>query len=299
LRIHAFGGALVNARFPETGENLATLIRDFGVTQLSASPWQLRRLLQSEGLSSLRSSPLRALVLAGAIVAPEDIRASREKITPNVYVIYGSSEFGMMACLRPEDTDLVAGKVGKLLPGIEGQAVDDNDAPLSVGKIGKLRFRRPGMVQGYVGNEEATALHFRHGWFYPGDVGLIDADDAVTVKGRVDDIINVGGGKVAPEDIEPVLKRHPDIEDAALVGVPDPMSGERAVAFVVARRNIATKDFYDFLAMRISATELPNEIVSVPGIPRNPEGKILRDRLRDIYFMRLAKRTGPESKSGS
>ncbi len=297
FRTHVFGGALVNASFPETGQELAALINDFGVTQLTGSPWQLRRLLQSEGLASLRLPPLRVLSVAGAMVSPEEIRASREMITPNVYVDYGSNEIGMIACLRPEDPADTAGKVGKLISGIEGQAVDDDNAPLPAGEIGKLRFRTRGMVQSYAGNEEATAHHFRESWFYPGDLGLIDAEGCVSLKGRVDDIINYGGTKVVPADIEPALKRHPDVVDAALVGVPDPMAGQRAIAFVVLRRVLSKKDLYNFWATWINAAELPSEVISVPEIPRNPEGKILRDHLREAYFARLSMRTGPESKS--
>jgi acyl-coenzyme A synthetase/AMP-(fatty) acid ligase len=295
FRIHVFGGALVNAPFPETGQALATLINDFGVTQLTGSPWQLRRLMQSKDLANLRLPPLRVLSLAGAMIFPEEVRAARETITPNVYVDYGSNEIGMIACLRPEDPADMPGKVGRLIPGVEGQAVDDDDAPLPAGEIGTLRFRASGMVQGYAGNEEATARHFRGGWFYPGDIGLIDAEGCVTLKGRVDDIINYGGVKVVPADIEPALKRHPDIVDVALVGVPDPMAGQRAVAFVVARRGLPKKELHDFWAMWVNPSELPRDVIFVAELPRNPEGKVLRDRLRESYLAGLPDPAGPET----
>src|SRR5579864_8461489 len=98
VRIHRVGGTLVNGNFPETREQLARLIHHFGVTQLAASPWQLRRLLHSEAPPGMRLPPLRVLSVGGASILPHEVLASRESITPNVYVTYGANEIGMLAC---------------------------------------------------------------------------------------------------------------------------------------------------------------------------------------------------------
>jgi acyl-coenzyme A synthetase/AMP-(fatty) acid ligase len=98
-----------------------------------------------------------------------------------------------------------------------------------------------------------------------------------------------------PADIEPALKRHPDIVDVALVGVPDPMAGQRAVAFVVARRALPKKELHDFWAMWVNPSELPRDVIFVAELPRNPEGKVLRDRLRESYLAGLPDPAGPET----
>jgi len=279
VRIHLVGGTFVNAPFPETRQQLASLIHSFGVTQLAASPWQLRRLLNSETPPGLRLPPLRVLSVGGAPVLPQEVLASRETITPNVYVTYGTNEIGMLACLRPEEPASMAGRVGKLISLVEAQAVDDDHTPMPSGTVGNLRFRAPWMSQGYVGNEAATRQSFRDGWFYSGDLGSIAADGYVVLRGRTDDIINYGGVKIAPSDIEPVLQQHPDVLDAAVVGVPDAMAGQVPIGFVVLRRPVSTADLGNFCAERLDGNQVPTHFVAVHEIPRSPEGKILRDRL--------------------
>lgn len=287
FRIHAVGGTFVNAPFPETKQELATLINDdLGITQLGATPWQIRRLLQSEMPAGVRLPALCGLQIAGAFISPREIQTIRKTITPNVYIDYGCNEMGKISVLGPEDP-VTAGSVGKLYPGMEGQAVDDEHKPLPSGTIGNLRFRSPWMPQAYVGNATATAQRFRDGWFYPGDVGSIDAAGYITLSGRTDDIINFGGIKISPADIEAVLEQHPDVVDAAVVGIPDPMSGQVVVAFVVLRRDIPRESLYNFCAERIDGNRIPTHFMSVREIARNPDGKIQRDRLRDDFLSQV------------
>ena len=161
VRIQLVGGTFVNAAFPETRQELANLIDNFGVTQLAASPWQLRRLLHSETPPGLRLRPLRVLSVGGAAILPQEVLACRATITPNVYVTYGSNEIGMIACLRPEDGATRAGRVGKPIASVAAQAVDDEHRPVPAGTVGNLRFRAAGMTQAYVGNAAATANSFQ------------------------------------------------------------------------------------------------------------------------------------------
>jgi len=290
FRIHVFGGALVNLPYPSTWQELSTLIERFGVTQLSGAPVHLRRLLNSQRPPDLRVPPLRVLSVAGAAITPSEIVAARETITPNVYVDYGSTEISMVACLRPEDPVGVPGSVGRLISGIEGQAVGERDEPLRCGDTGLLRFRAAWMAHGYVDNKAATDTRFRGGWFYPGDVGSVSADGFVTLKGRSDDTINFAGIKITPADIEPELKKHPAVLDAVLAGVEDPRFGELPVAFIVLRYNVPHRVLLDFWRKLIDGKELPEVVMAVGQIPRNPEGKVLRDRLRHLYLAQTSKR---------
>ena len=282
-----YGAVFVNERFPETREELARLASLAGVTQLSCSPWQARRLLKSDSPTGLDFAKLRVLCVMGAPVSPQELETLCSAITPNVYVSYGSNETGMLATLRPENRLIFPGKVGQINPGIEAQTVDDKGCILPPGASGQLRFRAPWFAQGYVGNEAASKQRFRDSWFYPGDQGEIDARGYLTLRGRSDDIINFGGTKIAPSDIEAVLVQHPDVIDAAVVGVPDPMSGELPVAFVVVRRNMPARELGKFCAGQIDGARLPPRYVSVSAIPHNPGGKVQRDRLRELYLERV------------
>ena len=139
------------------------------------------------------------------------------------------------------------------------------------------------LPRGYAGNIEATAECFRDGWFQTSDFGSFDAAGRLKLGGRIDDAINFGGAKIQPLDVERELEAHPAVADAALVGVRDAMAGEIPVAFVVLRRPISTAELRAFLADRLDQWQIPAALVAIGEIPRNPEGKILRGRLRDAY----------------
>jgi acyl-coenzyme A synthetase/AMP-(fatty) acid ligase len=283
LRIHAIGGAFVNTHAPETFEDLERLITESGATILVASPWQLRRVLSSDPPKRRRAPELNVLYVAGAFIAPHEIEAVRDAITRNTYVSYACTEVGLISLLGPADPVGPAGRVGRVVPGLRAHAVDDDHRPLAPGTVGRLGFRAPWIPDAYVANEKASAQYFHDGWFYPGDVGAVDAEGWLSLHGRSDDVINFGGVKLQPEAIEAVLAEHPDVEDAAVVGVPHPMAGGVPVALVVLRRTVAPETLMTLCQSRIDASRLPVAIVPVPRIIRSPDGKILRGRLLDEY----------------
>jgi acyl-coenzyme A synthetase/AMP-(fatty) acid ligase len=288
-RIHRVGGALVGANVPTGKEALVRLVRELGVTESQVSPYQLRTLLRSPPAPGGELAPLRALAAAGGFISPDEIRAARRTITPNFYADYGSNELGRIALLGPQDSPEPAGCVGRLCAGIEAEVVDDTGRPLPPGIEGALRFRAAWMPQGYAGNEQATAERFRDGWFYPGDIGSIDARGLLRVSGRTDEIINCGGLKISPSDLEAVLQQHPEVLDCAVVGVPHPESGQAPVAFVVLRRDVPGNELHDFCAGQVDRLRLPRTFVIVERIEHSAEGKILRDRLRTQYAALVAR----------
>ena len=289
FRNHAVGAAVVAALIPETRTELGALLARFGVTRMSASPWQIRRLLQSPE-PAVALPPLRDVLVVGAFISQAEIHAARAAISPNLAVIYGCNEVGLLATLRPgEDTS--GGCVGTMPPDVEGCVDDGRGGRLVPGEIGELGFRTARMCTEYVGNPQATRERFRDGWFFPGDVGSIDAQGRVYLRGRSQEVINYGGLKIWPEDIEAVIKEHPAIGDAALAGLPDAQSGEKPVAFLVPRVSVTGQPepaFFEnelrkFCAARLDATRIPVLFVTVAEIPRNEAGKIRRDALITAY----------------
>ncbi len=286
---HAAGAALVDEGFPDTRQRLAEAIEELGVTCVTSSPWQLRRLLASETPAGVRAPRLRFLNTAGAHVSPEEIRAAREEITTNFYVAYACTEAGKIAYLSPGDpADAPFARV----PGFEVEPVDERDRPLAAGQTGRLRVRAPWLPRGYAGDEAASAERFRDGWFYPGDLGCLDAAGRIALYGRSDDIVNYGGLKILPRDVEQALATHPEVVQAALVGVPDPMAGEVPVVFVVLRRPVPAGDLTAHCASRLDHGQVPRIFFGVPELPRNPEGKVLRERLRELYLAWRSQQAG-------
>jgi len=128
---------------------------------------------------------------------------------------YGATETGTIAFAPAQMIADVPGAVGFVTPGAEVEIVDASDNPLAAGKEGIVRTRTGQMVDGYVGNPEATARAFRNGWFYPGDTGSLTADGMLIIHGREASVLNIGGDKVRPELVEEALTSFPGVEQAA------------------------------------------------------------------------------------
>lgn len=285
VRALLLGATFANFPFPETRLELSTLVDRFKVTFIDSSPWQLRRLLASQ-TSSGHCIPLRLLGSIGAFVAPSDIRATRETLVANFHVGYGTTEIGLMGHLLPDDPPDAPLRI---VPGMEGQALDDGGLPLPAGQVGRLRFRAPWIPTAYANGELLQHEGFHDGWFVTSDMGSVDAQGRITLLGRTDEAINCGGTKIQPQEVEQVLATHPDVADAAVAGIPDAMAGEIAVAFLVLRRPIAMDAMLAYLTPRLEPHQIPAAIAGVESIPRNPEGKILREPLRALYAQLQAK----------
>ena len=283
LRMHVVGGAFINLPCPETREGLEALIHATGMTMLVTSPWQTRKLLASPAPGAPRAPRLKVLYLGGGAMAPAEIEAARALITPNVYMMYASSESGLIAMLPPGEAAGPAGNCGRLVPGVEGRVTDDAGGLVPPGTPGNLAFRAAWIPQRYAFNDRATAERFRDGWYYPGDIGTIDAGGRVTVLGRADDVINYGGVKIMPAETEAVLAEHPEVADAAIVGVSHAMAGAVPVALVVLRRPVDDEALAAYYRSRLDGSQVPVAFVRIPEIIRSADGKILRKAMIEKY----------------
>ena len=290
LRAHAVGAAFVAIPLGETRTALSSILTQYQVTQIALSPWQLRRLLQSPAPPQ-PLPPLRTVHLIGDFISAEELGVARALISPNVIIGYGCYEIGAATVLGAADPLPAYGCVGRLAPGMEARVTGAQGELLAPGETGELAYRAAWMCTGYPGSPEATRERFRDGWFYPGDIGSIDAAGFVTLRGRTQEVINYGGLKIWPGDIESILKQHPDVLDAALVGMPDAQAGQIPTAFLVPRTplnqqlgaSLSDEALRAFCATRIDASRIPPVFVAVAEIPRNESDKIMRDALIAAY----------------
>ncbi len=279
MRAHCIGAAYVRTSLPDNRNELAGLIASLGITTVITSPAPLRNLIHSPGAPL----ELRALRVGGAPISAREVQQARESLCRNTVITYGTNETGTLAMLRPEDPIGADGRVGRLVPDVQCEEVD-----------GELRFRVPFMAEGYVGNAAASDARFRDGWFYPGDLGSIDAEGFVTLRGRTTEVINRGGVKILPADIEAVLLAHPGVADAAVVGLAYGSHDEVPIAFVVVRPGATRGDVEAHCRQHIDFSRLPAAFVRMEAIPRNATGKVDRQALRNIPIekIRPAKRPG-------
>jgi acyl-CoA synthetase (AMP-forming)/AMP-acid ligase II len=174
-----------------------------------------------------------------------------------------------------------AGSVGRLVPGTEARIVDPatgEDVP--DGEAGELWVRGPQVMPGYLDDPGATAATIVDGWLRTGDIARVDADEVYWIVDRLKELIKYKGYQVAPAELEAVLLTHPDVLDAAVVGVPHAEGGEAPKAFVVTAHPLDAEALMTWVAERVAPYKKVRAVEFVAEIPRSPSGKILRRQLR-------------------
>ncbi len=221
---------------PYEPEELARAVNEHDITALFLVPTLLRRLLELPKASVPLMPGVRLLLSSGSSLYPEERRRIMRELCPNFFNFYSSSEGGGISLLRPEHPDEASLSVGQVVFGAEVQIIDENHKPVPPGTVGMIRYRGGAVANSYYRNPEESAVAFRDGWYYPGDVGRFDADGFLYLTGRVKDMIIRGGVNIYPAEIEQTLIAHSAVAEAAVVGWPSQERGEEVAAFVVSPR---------------------------------------------------------------
>lgn len=271
--------------FPAAGQahDLAKWLRVLRPTYLSVSPASLRAILDRLRLAAReRDRGSLRFVMCGAAYLPEELRlAAQSLLGVPILEFYGISEAGVMAANPVPPGRTKAGTVGLPAPG-ELRIVDAEGRPLPHGSAGQIALSGPGVMPGYVGCGDGD---FRDGWLLTGDLGRIDEDGYLTVVGRLKDVINRGGEKVFPYEIEKAMLEHPAVLEAAAFGVPHPRLGENVAAAAVLKPGsaVSEQELKRFLAARLAGFKLPRRIWFVASLPRGDTGKVQRGSLSRAY----------------
>jgi cyclohexanecarboxylate-CoA ligase/acyl-CoA synthetase len=197
---------------------------------------------------------------------------------------WGMTELQFGTCGRPGDPrDVRFNSVGRAMPGTELRIADADNRVVAAGNIGELQIRGCSVFSGYVGNDAANAEAFSaDGWFRTGDLAEMDGAGNVSLRGRTKDIINRGGVKFNPLEVETVIASHPAVAQVAVAPVPDPVLGERAACFVMLHGKAAF-DFDElirFLAERkIAKFMWPEQLEIVADMPMTPTRKVIKPEL--------------------
>ncbi|BBK38958.1 hypothetical protein STAQ_40360 [Allostella sp. ATCC 35155] len=277
LRALQCGGAVILPPPLQRPDDLAALARARGATWTAMTPAHLRELARAETAEPLLGA-MRILASTAALSVAER-RLVRARVSPNLIVGYGSNEVGTLTMAMGEDHEARPGTVGRLLPGVAGEAVGEDGRPLPPGETGELRFRSPDFPAAYFDAVPGQASRFADGWYYPGDVGAIDAEGYFFLRGRSDDVINVGGVKVYPADIEAALAAHPAVAEAAVVALPAGRSGAAPAAAVVLTAPASAADLHRHVVERLGAGRAPRRILVLPALPRTALDKVDRAAL--------------------
>ena len=286
FHVHGLGvglhGSLVTGAaatlHPFSPESVAAAI-DHGASMFFGVPTMYHRIAASAHLGAL--ARLRLAVSGSAPLAAELHEAIRVGSGQVVLERYGMTETVMLVS-NPYDGERRPGTVGFPLPGVELRL-----APRE-GGVAEIEVRGPNIIDGYLENPEATAASFTvDGWFRTGDLGTLDEDGYLTISGRAKELIITGGYNVYPREVEELLRTHPGVADAAVVGVPSQAWGETVAAFVVPLATVGssaeefTAELAQWCDARLVSYKRPRQWRVVPAIPRNALGKIQRHLLID------------------
>ncbi len=254
---------------------------------------RLLKAAQAEGVSLAGTE----VAISGAMALPHTLVVPFEEATGGYLVEgYGLSECSPVLMANPVADHRKPGTVGLPLPSTECRAVDPDDPTKEVpaGERGELLVRGPQVFQGYYGKPEETERVFVDGWFRTGDIVQIDDEGFVRIVDRIKELIITGGFNVAPTEVENALRQHPQIEDAAVVGLPNERSGEEVVAAIVLSPDAGDVDIEairDHTRSILTPYKVPRKLYIVDELPKSLIGKVLRREVRES----LLKLTQPDA----
>ena len=267
-------------------------LTEFRPTWYTAVPAVHRALLSEADREklSLQSCSLRVIRSASACLPASVLSELESRFGVPVIETYGMTEAASqiaantLALRKP-------GSVGKSA-GAEIAIMDNGGRRLAAGERGEIVLRGPTITRGYDGDIAGTEAAFRDGWFRTGDVGYLDQDGYLFIAGRIKDIINRGGQKIAPAEVEEVLLAHPDLLEAVVFSIPHRRLGEEVAAAIVPRpgRKVAPAKLRNFLIERLARFKIPSVIRIVREIPKGPNGKVRRSGLAAALSMTIEAR---------
>jgi long-chain acyl-CoA synthetase len=276
------GGLSVLIPDPRDMDGLVNTMKQYRFTALAGVNTLLSGLMRHPDFDSIDFSAVKGTIAGGAALVKEIADEWQRRTNSQIFEGYGLSETSSaLTCNSPENNQL--GTVGKPLISMEVKVVDEDSNTLAVGAEGELLVRGPQVLQGYWQRPEATAeVLDADGWFRTGDVAIIQQDGFIRIVDRLKDMVLVSGFNVYPNEIEDVVYTHPDIIEAAVVGVPDPKTGEAVKLFVVSTNpDLTEAEVRSFCREHLTAYKVPKTVEFQVELPKSNVGKILRRELRD------------------
>ena len=267
------------------------VVRDHGVTWYSAVPTLHQLLLARAEAGSGRpagAERLRFIRSCSASLPPQVMHDLEAAFGAPVLEAYGMTEAAHQMASNPLPP-------GARKPGSVGQGtdvrisiMDAGGRHLPQGERGEVVIQGPNVIRGYENNPEANATSFVDGWFRTGDQGFLDADGYLTLVGRLKELINRGGEKISPREIDEVLLAHPAVAEAVCFGVPHPTWGEEVAAAVVLREAATESDLLAYCKERLADYKRPKQIHITEAIPRTATGKIQRRVVAQAYSQKAS-----------
>ncbi|RFU63553.1 fatty acid--CoA ligase family protein [Peribacillus saganii] len=274
------GGTLVIVpRF--SPKEVFRIASEYEITLFAGVPTMYNFLYQYEEGTAEDLKSLRLCISGGASMPVALLNSFEKKFNVQISEGYGLSEASPVTCFNPLDRPRKPGSIGTSIIHVENRVVDELGEEVPVGQVGELVVKGPNVMKGYYKLPEETAAAIKDGWLYTGDLARMDDEGYFYIVDRKKDMVIVGGYNVYPREVEEVLYSHPDVVEAAVIGVPDPNQGETVHCFVVKKNDLLTEaELKAFCSEHLAKYKLPSQIDFLEELPKNTTGKILRRSLR-------------------
>jgi long-chain acyl-CoA synthetase len=227
-------------------------------------------------------SALRVCISGGAAMPVEVLRQFEDAFNCIVLEGYGLSETSPVASFNHPDRERKPGSIGTPIRGVEMRVVDASGAEVPQGEVGEIAIRGHNIMKGYLNKPEATAEAVSaDGWFRTGDIGRLDEDGYYYIVDRKKDLIIRGGYNIYPREIEEVLYEHPQVAEAAVIGMPHPELGEEVGAAVALKpgATVTPDELRGYVKSQVAAYKYPRRVWIVDALPKGPTGKILKSEI--------------------
>jgi long-chain acyl-CoA synthetase len=266
-------------------ERVLDLMARGRVTKLFAVPTLYVRLLGVKGLRK-KLGAVRYCFSAAASMAAEVVRQWKEQTDLEIFESYGMTESASQLTFNHYYRHVI-GSVGTPVLGAEIQIRDESGKQMGVGEKGEICIRARNIMKGYLDNPEANETAFWGGeWFRSGDIGIFDGDGYLYIVDRLKDMIITGGENVYSREVEEILYTRPEIQECAVIGLPDREWGERVTALLLLKpgEHLDKDTLHTYMKSRLPSFKVPKEYRKVNDFPRSPAGKILKRELKEQFL---------------
>jgi long-chain acyl-CoA synthetase len=274
------------------GEEAIDLVDRYGVSVTMMTPTMMADFLVAHKKRDRQPRRLRHLVYGSSPVVAERIREFAEAFPAvGLQQGYGLTETSpILTMLNPADHEVgfadanskVLRSAGAPLIGVDIRIADADDCPLGVDQVGEILVRGPNVMNGYYRRPNETEHALRGGWFHTGDLGMLDQNGYLHIVDRLKDMIVTGGENVYSGEVEAVLFRHPDVQEAAVIGIADARYGEALLAAIVPvdGQSITAEEIQLHCRRHIGGYKVPRHVVFLDALPRSALGKVLKHELK-------------------
>ncbi|MBA4496262.1 class I adenylate-forming enzyme family protein [Paenactinomyces guangxiensis] len=265
-------------------------------------PTMVNMLVNEPALNQYDPKSIQTLIYGGSPM-PVEVLKKVKSVWPHAQFIqgYGMTEASPLVTMLLGKDHIIGGtekeekrlsSAGQAIVGVQVKIVDPDGNETKIGEVGELIVQGPNVMKGYWNRPEETAAALRGGWYYTGDMAYRDEDHYFYVVDRKKDMIVTGGENVYSVEVEQSLYTHPDVREAVVIGVPDPVWGEVVKAIVVKKEksSLTGKNLIDYARQRLAGFKVPKSVDFVTELPKSGAGKILKRKLREPYWESYDKR---------